>query len=128
VRVPKKTTKYKKEPTHGKHIVGFAPELIKFIKERKKVLTYRFGNKYDYLKSGDLITIEDSVNEKVIGKAKVTSKEYTTFYKLPLNIPGHEIYKDKKHQKQVFSGYYAYLGRNIKDNDKFLILGFQLKT
>ena len=126
VKAPKKTTVYNKEPFPRKYIVGFAPELIPFIKSGEKVLTYRFGNKYDYLKSGDIITIEDTINKDIISKAKVVSKTWTTFKKIPLDIPGHETYEDKEHQKRVLSGYYAYIGRRIKDNDPFLVLGFQL--
>ncbi len=127
MKVPQKTTKYNEEPIHDKYIVGFAPELINFIKEGKKVLTYRFGNKYNYLKPEDIVKVEDTVNKKVIGKAKVISKEQTTFGELPLNIPGHETYTNKEHQRKVFSGYYAYLGKNIQDDDVFLILGFKLE-
>lgn len=126
MKVPKKTTKYNKEPIHEKYIIGFAPELISFIKEGKKVLTYRFGEKYNYLKPNDVVVIEDTVNKKAYGKAKVISKEKTTFDKLPLSSPGHETYKDKEHQRKVFFGYYAYLGRKIRDGDEFLILGFKL--
>ncbi len=125
VKVPTKTTVYKKEPFPGKYVIGFAPELIAFIKSGEKVLTYRFGDKYGYLKPGDMVTIKDTVNKEIIGKAKVISKRWTTFSKLPLNIAGHETYEDKEHQRRVFSGYFAYLGRPIKNEDQFLVLGFQ---
>lgn len=126
VKVPKKTTVYKTEPLPGEYVIGFSPELIPFIKSGEKVLTYRFGSKYDYLKPGDKVIIKDTVNNKVTGKAKVVSKEWTIFSKLPLDIPGHETYENKEHQRKVFSGYFAYLGRKIKDDDPFLVLGFQL--
>lgn len=100
--MPRKTTKYTKEPVHDKYVIGFAPELIDFIKEGKKVLTYRYGNKYNYLKPNDIVVVEDTVNKKVVGKARVISKKKTTFNELPLDIPGHETYTNKEHQKKKY--------------------------
>jgi len=45
---------------------------------------------------------------------------------LPISTEGHEVYQDKEHQRQVFSGYYAFLSRPIKDLDEFLIFEFEL--
>ena len=63
---------------------------------------------------------------KILGKAKITKIMTTTFIDLPLNNPGHETAKNKEHQREVLSGYYAFLGRPIKDKDRFLIINFQL--
>jgi hypothetical protein len=110
LKAPRKTSVYKKEPKSEKFEILFAPELVKSIREKKKWRTYRFGNKYDHLKVGDQVAIKDYKGDQVIGKAKISSKHWTTFRELPLKLSGHEVYEDKEHQRRVFSGYYAYLG------------------
>ena len=35
--------------------IGFATELVPLVKNHTKVLTYRLGNKYDFLKVGDVV-------------------------------------------------------------------------
>lgn len=126
VQVAEKTTVHKKDPKTKKYHLSFAPELIDIIKSGEKVKTYRFGRKYDYLQPGDVVTIENTITREVVGKARVTSKTFTTFKKLPLRIQGHETYKDKERQRKVFEGYYAYLKKPIKDKDKFIVLQFEL--
>ncbi len=125
-KVPKKTSVWKTEPIPDKYSILFAPELIKFIKDHKKIQTYRFGNKYDYLKPGDIVTLTENNNPKTKIKAKISQKMSTTFINLPLNSPGHESPRDKEHQREIMTGYYAYLGRKIKDDDPFLIFDFEL--
>lgn len=125
-KVPKKTTIYKTETKHTKYALGFGPELIQFILSGKKVKTYRFGLKYDFLQPGDVITVLDTVNMKPYGRAKVLSKKLVTFKELSLDNPGHEAYKNKEHQRQVFSGYYAFTGKPVEDNDPFLVFEFKL--
>ncbi len=110
----------------GPNIIPFAPELIGFILSGRKVTTYRFGNKYDYLNIGDLVNIQNSETKEIVGKAKITNKNQTTFQEIPLNTGDHESYRDKEHQRQVLSGYYAYIGRPIADNDPFLVFEFEL--
>lgn len=126
IKAPKKTSIWRNEPKHKKYVLYFAPELINFIKEKQKYKTYRFGDHYDYIQVGDKVKIQETNKENVVANAVITNKEYTTFKNLPLNINGHETYKDKEQERKVLSGYYKFIGRDIRDNDKFLILTFEL--
>jgi len=123
---PKNTTRYHKEPKHDRYEIGFAPELIPFILAGKKIRTYRFRGKYNYLEVGDEVTVLETVNRINHGKAIVIGKKFVTFSDLPLEELGHESYINKEHQRRVFSSYYAYLGRPIADSDPFLIIEFKL--
>lgn len=124
--VPDETTVNKEEFTADNYAIGFAPELIRFIVEDRKLTTYRYGDKYDYLKVGDEVSIQDSSTGAIAAKVKIVNKRRATFKELPIRIGTHEAYRDKEHQRQVQSGYYAYLGRPIRDDDPFLIFDFEL--
>ena len=125
-QVPTKTTindsEYKPDP----YVLPFAPELVDFIQKNLKLTTYRFGDKYDYLNVGDVVTIQNSATKEYVLKARITNKQSTTFAHLPLDNGAHESYKDKDHQRNVLSGYYKYIGRDIKDDDSFLVISFEL--
>ena len=123
---PNDTSIVSNEPNHENYQIHFAPELIPLIESGEKKLTYRYGSKYDYLNVGDEVTMMDNSNPKIEVKAIITDKGRTTFGALPFDQTGHEVYRDKKHQKDVFSGYYHYLGRAIQDHDPFIILEFKL--
>lgn len=125
-KTPSKTSKYKKEPEFKKNVVPFAPELISFIKEKKKLKTYRFGLKYDYLTVGDEIEIQNCDSKEIVARAKITEKRRIKFKEIPTRIEGHEVYRNKEHQRKVFSGYYTYVGRSIQDDDLFLVINFKL--
>lgn len=125
-KVPSKTTVNNSEYKPDANVLPFAPELIDFITRNIKLVTYRFGDKYVYLKTGDIITIKNSATRKSVCKARIASISKTTFAELPLDDGRHESYEDKEHQRRVFSGYYKYLNRNIKDSDPFLVLEFEL--
>ena len=126
IKAPDQTTQYKKEPKPEKYVLPVAPELVDFIKQKKKMITYRCGLKYDYLESGDTVTIQNYDTKEAVAQAKITQKEKIKFSEIPLDTDGHETYRDKEQQRKVFSGYYAYLGREIQDDDLFLVLHFQL--
>jgi hypothetical protein len=49
------------------------------------------------------------------------------FKEIPLNLNGHEIYDSKEHMRKVFSSYYRYVGRKVRDDDKFLVFTFDLE-
>lgn len=125
-KVPKKTTVWKKEPKSDLYSLNFAPELITFIIEKRKWRTYRFGNKYDYLNVGDEITVRDNTGKLLEKKGMVAGKRKVLFKDLLLKLEGYEEYESKERQRKVFSGYYAFLGRETKDNDKFLVIDFKL--
>lgn len=107
----------------GKQIsIGFAANFVPLILNGSKTLTYRIGDRYDFLEIGDEIDIKDSSNEKVFGRIKITEKSYTTFEDLPIDRKGHEVYKSKLEQRETFEKYYG----QVDDKDKMLILGFEL--
>lgn len=125
-QVPDQTSINKEEFKPDEYAIAFAPELVGFILQDRKLTTYRYGDKYDYLKIGDEISIQDSSTGEIRAKAKITNKMRTTFGDLPIQIGTHEAYRDKEHQRQVLSGYYAYLGRPLVDDDPFLVFDFEL--
>ncbi len=108
---------------HTEKSIGFAPKLVPLVKDGSKTLTYRWGDKYDFLNVGDTILVRDSSTDKVFGEVKITEKSYTTFTDLPLDREGHEAYPSKERQREIFAQYY---GRPISNADKILILGFEL--
>lgn len=124
--VPSTTTVNESEYRPGLNILPFAPELITFITKNMKLTTYRFGDKYSYLTAGDIVAVQNSATGELICKARIRSASKTTFANLPLDDGGHESYEDKEHQRKVFSGYYGYLGRDIKNDDPFLVISFEL--
>lgn len=125
-QVPQQTSVNQEEFKPDQYVIAFAPELVAFILEDRKLTTYRFGDKYDYLDVGHEINIQNSNTKEVVAKAIITNKTRTTFGELPIQIGTHESYKDKDHQRQVLSGYYAYLGRPLDDEDPFLVFDFEL--
>jgi len=102
--------------------IGFAPNLVPLILDGTKTLTYRIGDKYDFLKIGDEIDVRDSSNDKVFAKVKIIEKDYTTFADLPIDRVGHEVYSSKQEQRDTFEKYYS----EVKDEDKILVLGFSV--
>ena len=94
-KVPKKTSVWRKPIANEKYTVSFAPELIDFIVKKKKYQTFRFGNKYDYLNTGDKVTILETSNTNPVAQAIITNKEKTTFKDLPLNSPGTKLQRTK---------------------------------
>lgn len=106
--------------------IGFAPELVRFIKSKHVLTTYRFGRKYGHFQVGDIVNYQNSATGKTIGQLKIVSKRETTFSQLPLNDPTYGAYTDKEHQRKVLSGYYAFIGREILDSDLFLVFDFEL--
>lgn len=125
-QVPDSTTTNTTEFRPDPDAMGFAPELVQFIRDNKKLTTYRFGKKYNHLQVGDMLVFQDSSSGQRMGKVRITAKRETTFKDLPLTDAAHESYRDKEHQREVLSGYYAYLGRKITDNDPFLAFDFEL--
>lgn len=126
IQAPKDGTVFAEEPKAGRYILPFAPELVQFIKDKQKAVTYRFGDKYDYLQIGDEVQIQDVDAKEMIGRAKLTNKSWTTFKDLPLDGVGHEAYRDKEHQRHILEGYYAYTGKPVEDDSAFLVLEFRL--
>lgn len=124
--IPDHTSINQDEYKPDAYVIPFAPELVGFIVDNLKLTTYRFGKKYDYLKVGDTVSIQNSLTKDIVGSAVIKKKSETTLKELPLNNNTHESYKDKEHQRQVLSGYYAYVGRPLEDEDDFLVFDFEL--
>lgn len=103
--------------------IGFAPNLVPLIKNGAKTLTYRLGNKYDFLDIGDFIELRNSKDDKIFAQVEIIKKSWTTFGELPIDRLGHEVYSSKNKQREVFNKYY---GKDLEDNDKILVLGFKL--
>jgi hypothetical protein len=125
-RVPNITSVNTDEFKPDLYVIAFAPELIGYILEDKKLTTYRYGTKYDYLKVGDSVQIQNSKSTEIVGNAVITEKSSTTFKDLPIINGAHESYRNKECQREVLSGYYAYIGRAIRDDDIFLSFSFKL--
>ncbi len=122
----KKTTINNEEYIPPKGAIGFAPELITNILNGEKLTTYRFGNKYDYLKVGDVVEAQDSTTGEAACKVAITKKSHLVFEDLPLTINAYETYDNKEQQRDVISGYYAFRGKPIQDKDEFIKFEFEL--
>jgi ribosomal protein S18 acetylase RimI-like enzyme len=102
--------------------IGFAPDLAPLILNGSKTLTYRIGDKYDFLEVGNEIDVRDDSSDTIFAKVKITEKGYTTFAELPIDRIGHEKYGSKQEQRQTFEKYYG----SVNDNDQILILAFEV--
>jgi hypothetical protein len=68
-RVPKKTSVNKiHDPYSSNETISFAPELVKFILDKKKYKTYRFADeKYKAFKVGQIVGIKEYGKQEIIG-------------------------------------------------------------
>lgn len=85
--------------------IDFAPNLVPLILNKSQTLTYRIGDKYDFLQIGDKIKVRNSSDDTIFGEVKIVEKTYTSFALLPIDRPGHEIYPSKQHQRATFEQY-----------------------
>lgn len=109
---------------YDKVILGFAENLVPKVLDGTKTLTYRLGDKYDFLNVGDVFLIENSATKQAFAEVVLTLKEKTTFADLPIDRVGHETYSSKEEQRRVFEGFYK---RPVADDEPVLILGFQVR-
>ncbi len=105
-------------------IIGFAHELVDLVKDGRKTATYRLGDKYDFLKPGDIIKTKDSSTGEVFGELNINEKSACPFKDLPIDRSGHETYESKEAMRQTFERLY---NRQVSDDDKVIILGFAFK-
>ncbi len=103
--------------------LGFASELVPLVRSGEKVLTYRLGDKWNFLNVGDTIETKDSGTGDKFGKLEITQKELTTFGELTENREGHEQYEDKEARRKKFENYYK---RPVEDSESITILGFKV--
>lgn len=106
-------------------ILGFASELVDSVKNGTKTLTYRLGDKYDFLKPGDVIKTKDSATGEVFGELTITEKSVCEFKDLPLGLPEHEAYSNLEEARLSFEKLYA---RPVKDDERVVILNFNFKS
>ncbi|MDD2786360.1 MAG: ASCH domain-containing protein [Patescibacteria group bacterium] len=110
---------------HTDIILGFAAKLVPLVKDGSKTLTYRLGDKYSFLKSGDTILVEDSSTNQPFAEIEVTSVSRTTFLDLPLDGKGHETYESKEKQRKEFEKMYK---RPVADDETVIVIAFRVVT
>lgn len=103
--------------------IGFAKDLVPLIKNGSKTLTYRLGDKYEFLKIGDRIMVKDSSTQKNFAEVEIIEVDTVLFKDLPIDREGHEKYSSKDEQKKIFERYYP---GEVEDDTKVLILGFKI--
>lgn len=102
--------------------IKFDSKLVPLIKKGTKTLTYRFGSKFNSVKTGESLLAADNAG-KPFAEIKILNKTFSRFKRLPLNSRGHEVYKSKQDQRKTFTKYY---GREIKDNERVIVLSFKV--
>lgn len=106
--------------------ITFAPHLVAEIVSGHKTATYRFGLKYDHINVGDTVGVVDSSTGLVELTIVITSKSKVQFSELPLKHDGHGTYGGIEQMRSEFSKLYVYIGREIRDDDLFLVFEFEL--
>ncbi len=102
--------------------IGFAANLVPLVNNHSKILTYRLGEKYAFLKEGDIILAKDSSDNRIFGEIKITKVSKTTFKDLPIDIDEHEKYFSKDEQRKVFEEYYP---GQVKDDSPVVVIRFE---
>ena len=72
------------EPFVGVRDLPFASELIPFVLECGKSVTYRYGTKYAHLKPRDVIFVRDASSNRVVMTAEILEVEEVSFGAIPL--------------------------------------------
>lgn len=109
---------------HDYHVhLGFVKQLVPLVKEGTKTLTYRLGEKYAFLQSGDRLIAENSSTHTPFAEIEIIEVSKTTFADLPIDRHGHEAYASKSEQKKIFEGFY---GRPINDAEPALAIEFKV--
>ena len=109
--------------THTDKSIAFASNLLPLIANGTKTLTYRLGNKYNFLEMNDLVDISNASDGAAFAQVEILEKSWTTFKELPIDKKGHEIYSSKQDQRDTFKQYY---GKELENDDKILVLGFKV--
>ena len=89
----------------------------------EKFKTYRYGNKYSHLKVGDKFIIKNSETNKEVAFGEIVNKLIVKFKNLPIKVAGHEEYRSKQEQVEIFKFFY---GKEIDDDEDMIILEFRL--
>jgi hypothetical protein len=105
------------------HQLGFASKLVPLVKSGEKYLTYRLGERWDFLNVGDTIETKDSGTEETFGTLEILGKERTTFKEIEIDREGHEHYKDHEEKRNNFINLY---NRPVEDSETVIILKFKV--
>lgn len=108
---------------HKDKTIGFAKELVPLVLDGSKTLTYRIGEKWDFLEVGDTILTDDSSTGKVFAELEIVCKEKGTFGSLRDDRDGHEVYRSTEERRKTFKKYY---GRDIEDNETAIIFEYKV--
>ncbi|MFZ1258402.1 MAG: ASCH domain-containing protein [Candidatus Saccharimonas sp.] len=103
--------------------IGFAPELVPLVLNGSKTLTYRVGDKYNFLQVGDKIMTKNSSTGKIFAQLEITGKEIGTFGTLRDDRAGHEVYRSTQERRETFEKYYK---RPIGNDEPATIIGFKV--
>jgi uncharacterized protein YhfF len=104
-------------------IIGFAANLVPLVLDGSKTLTYRLGDKYDFLEAGDRILTNNSDTGEVFAELEITSKEKGTFGDLQNDRKGHEIFRSQEDRRATFEKYYK---RPVANDEPVIIFGFKV--
>ncbi len=92
-------------------VIGFAENLVPLVESGEKTITYRLGDKYDFLQTGDSIRAFNSSDGKFFANLEIVNKSYCTF-------------KDLDSEKQnLFVEFYK---RKITADEKVIIFDFKV--
>ena len=103
--------------------IGFAHNLVPLVKSGEKVLTYRLGDKWNFLEVGDHILTDDSSTNEVFAELEIIGKEVGTFGTLRDDRDGHEVYESPEQRREVFRKYY---NREVPDDETAIIFQFKV--
>ena len=103
--------------------IGFSHDLVPLVKSGEKTLTYRIGEKWNFLEIGDRILTDDSSNDTVFAELEIVGKEIGTFGTLHDDRDGHGVYESPEHRRETFKKYY---GREIADDEPTTIFEFKV--
>lgn len=99
--------------------IGFAPEFVPEVVDESKILTFRVGKRYSYLKVGDIIGARDSETGEIFGQLEIRSIQKMKFKDLPFNLPGHGQYESLEEMRKQFAKFSP--GTMEKDAEGYLI-------
>lgn len=104
------------------NFLPFNSFLIPSILDGSKTCAYRYGLKYDHLKTGEIINIINSDTDEIVTQVLITEKYQIIFKDLPLSTDGHQEFSSLEEMRNNFSHYYG----EIHDDDVFLVITFKL--
>lgn len=102
---------------------AFADNLAPLVLDGTKTLTYRLGDKYDYLNAGDICRIRNAETKMPFAEIEILNKTNVRFTDLPIDRKGHESYPSKEAMRKTFESYYK---RPVTDGTPVLVFQFKL--